>query len=280
MHFSANVEESPLQTDAEAGGETGQGSPRGGGRAAQHLGGPAPQGGGAVPAPGTVVGADFGCFPRPFFCLWDFCIACTGSLSPCLRQASGRVCPHGSASRQVCAHVCECCRAAQSGGDWANSFLRLARNRLTARSSDYSYLSLRDGNHILKLPSFFQNRGAGLDSPDRREQIPALLSPTAALRGCESVQTRGWTWGKRFETPNAPNGKRLGAMPDPTCQTRRSPVQSGTVSPFPAAALELRARADWHPGGQRASEMAVKYPYLRDRCHQVKKRSEMFGRWH
>lgn len=81
---------------------------------------------------GTVVGADVGCFPCPFFCLWDFCIASTGSLSPCLWQVSGRVCPHSSASRQVCAHVGECCRAAQSGGDGANSFLRLARNRLTA----------------------------------------------------------------------------------------------------------------------------------------------------
>lgn len=54
-----------------------------------------------------------------------------------------------------------CCEVAWGGGDGANSFLRLARNRLTARSSDYSYLSLCEGNHtyILKLPGFFAKSG-------------------------------------------------------------------------------------------------------------------------
>jgi len=48
---------------------------------------------------------------------------------------------------------------AQGGGDGAKSFLSLATNRLMARSSDYSYLSLRGGNHILKLPGFFKIQG-------------------------------------------------------------------------------------------------------------------------
>lgn len=33
-----------------------------------------------------------------------------------------------------------------------------------AQSSDYSYLSLCDGNHILKLPVSFQIPGAGLSN--------------------------------------------------------------------------------------------------------------------
>lgn len=74
------------------------------------------------------------------------------SLSPCLRQALGRVvCPRLSlppGGVPMCAN-------AQAGGDGANSFLRLTRNRLMARSSDYSYLSPHNGNHILKLPGFF-----------------------------------------------------------------------------------------------------------------------------
>lgn len=265
MHFSASVVESPLQTDAETGGGTGQGPPGEG-----HLGGPRTavlvQGGRAILALRTMGRADFLCSPCPFFCPWDFG---TGSLSPCLHpQALGCVCVHGSASRQVCAHVCKGCRAAQGGGDGANSFLRLTRNRLMARSSDYSYLSLHDGNHILKLPGFFQNPGAGLDSPDRHGQIPALLSPPAGLRSCESAQTQGWTWGKRFEPPNAPNGKCLGAMPNPTCQTRWSPVQTSTTSPFPATALEQSARAD-SPAGILAANMPLKR-LARDRCCQVK----------
>lgn len=60
-----------------------------------------------------------------------------------------------------------------------------------ARSSDYSYLSLHDASHILKLPRFFQNPGDGSESPERREQTPALLSAPAGLRGCESVQKLG-----------------------------------------------------------------------------------------
>ena len=190
MHFSASVEESPLQTDAETRGETRRAPPREG-----NLGSPSTavpvQGGRAIPALWTMVGADFLCSPCPFFCPWDFCTPCTGSLSPCLQQALGCSCAYGSASHQVCAHVCKCCRVAQGGGDGANSFLRLARNRLMAQSSDYSYLSLHDDNHILKLPGFFQNPGAGLDSPDRHEQIPALLLPPVGLRGCEPAQTQG-----------------------------------------------------------------------------------------
>lgn len=46
----------------------------------------------------------------------------------------GYVCPHGSACCQVGAHMCKCCWAAQRGGDGANSFLRLTRNRLMAEA--------------------------------------------------------------------------------------------------------------------------------------------------
>lgn len=59
------------------------------------------------------------------------------------------------------------------------------------RSSDYSYLSLHDASHILKLPGFFQNPGDGLSSPNRHKQTPALLSTPAGLMGCESMQKLG-----------------------------------------------------------------------------------------
>lgn len=152
MHFSASGEESPLQTDAKTGGETGRGDPTEG-----HLGiSAAPRlgeaGGRITPALQITVGADFSLPSIPFSCAWNFRAACTESLSPCLRQALGRVvCPR----LNLPPGDVPMCANAQARGDGANSFLRLTRNRLMARSSDYSYLSLRNGNHILKLPGFF-----------------------------------------------------------------------------------------------------------------------------
>lgn len=92
MYFSAKVEESLLQTDAENRGEAGQ----------ELLGGRPGGSSTAVPAQGVVgaraalwmmVGAGFLCSLCPFFCPWELCAACPASLSPCPRPASGHTCP-------------------------------------------------------------------------------------------------------------------------------------------------------------------------------------------
>lgn len=140
MHFPANVEESPLQTEAETGGEAGQdllGRRPGG---SQHCCASVRRWGNTWP-----VNDAWSRFPLlsmhlllPMgllhWILVALSLASIGThVSPWLR------------SHQVCAHVYKGCQVG------ANSFLSYARNQLMAWSSDYSYLSLHDASHILKL---------------------------------------------------------------------------------------------------------------------------------
>lgn len=82
-----------------------------------------------------------------------------------------------------------------------------------SRSSDYSYLSLHDGNHILKFLSLLQNPGAAHLSSGANSS-PAFTS--GCFEGLR-VSTDPRLGGKRSEPLNASNGKCLAVMPDPTC---------------------------------------------------------------
>lgn len=186
MHFPANVEESPLQTDAETGGEPGQdllGRRPGG---SQHCCASARRWGNTCPCEQWLeqifsavhaLSSALGTSALPARILVPLSLASIGT------HVSLWLGP-----RQVCAHVYKLpggetglipsCHM-QGIGLWPGAPITLILACMMLAS------------HILKLPRFFQKPGDGSESFERREQTPALLSAPAGLRGCESVQKLG-----------------------------------------------------------------------------------------